>query len=66
MKPLDLAGEDLAVIGQDLFGDPVGTQGMRERIADRLGGGSNDEARADAEPRVVIDPGDGRELGAVG
>jgi hypothetical protein len=60
-----LAGEDLAVVGEDLLGDPVAAQGLDQRITDGLGRRSHHELGADAEPRVIVDPGDHAELGAI-
>lgn len=59
-------GEDLAVVGEDLIGDPPPTKGLGEHGAHRLGRGPGHEPRSDAEPGVVIDPGDRLELCATG
>lgn len=40
----------------------LASQRLHQRIADRLGGGPHDKAGADAEPRVIVDPGDREEL----
>ena len=52
------AGEDLAVVGEDLVGDAVAAQRLGEDRADGLGGRPSDQTGSDAEPAVVIDAGD--------
>jgi hypothetical protein len=59
------AGEHLAVVGEDLAGDRVGSQRLREHAADRARSGAGDQPGRDAVPGVVVDPGDGFDLGAV-
>lgn len=59
-------GEDLAVVGQHLFGDTVAGQGLGEEAADRPGGGPHHDAGAHAEPGVVVDAGEDLALGPVG
>jgi hypothetical protein len=63
--PGEPAGEDLAVVREDLLGHPVAVQAFQERIAYGSSGGSCDQLGDHAEPRVIIDPGDGFQLGAV-
>ncbi len=58
-------GEDLAVVGEDLVGDPVAAQGFGESLAHRPGRGPQDELGRDAEAGVVVEAGDHLELGAV-
>ena len=60
------AGELLAVVGQDLLRHPVAPQRCRQPPAHRPAGGSRHDSRAHAIPRVVIDPGQHLDLGAVG
>src|SRR6202012_5248032 len=63
-KP-EAVGEDLAVVGEDLFGDAVAFERLGEEGADSPPGGSFHDARTDAEPRVVVDAGEHLALGAV-
>ena len=64
--PAEPAGELLAVVGEHLGGDPVLGHRGGERQADRPGGGPHDDGGDDAEPGVVVDPGDDLALAAVG
>ena len=59
------AREDLAVVGEDLVGDPVATKRGREHRTHRLGSRPRDQAGCDAVAAVVIDPGDDLQLGIV-
>ena len=59
------AGEHLAVVGEDLLRHPVAGQAFEEGLAHGARRGSMDERGDDAEPRVVVDPGDHLALGAV-
>jgi hypothetical protein len=59
------AGEDLAVVGEDLVGHAVFPHGVDEMAAHRSGPGVFHEPGAHAEPGVVIDTGQGLELGPV-
>ena len=52
------AGEDLAVIGQDLFRDAVDGESLEQRVAHRARSGSRDYLGDDTEPRVIVDTGD--------
>ncbi len=52
-------------IGEDLGGDPVLGHRHGERQADRPGGVPHDDGGDDAEPGVVVDPGDDLALAAV-
>jgi hypothetical protein len=58
-------GEDLAVVGQDLLGHPVAFQRSPEVAAHGPGRGPDHDAGADAEPGVVVHPGQDLALGAV-
>ena len=60
------AGELLTVIGQDLLRHPVASQRRRQPPAHRPAGRSHHDLRAHAIARVVIDPGQHLDLGAVG
>ena len=55
----------LPFVGQDLIGDPVASERLREHGTHGLGDRSRDQAGGHAEPAVVIDAGDDLELGAV-
>ena len=59
------AGEDLAVVGQDLVGDAVALKGGEEHAADGPRDRPVHESGRDAEAAVVVDPGDQLELAAV-
>jgi len=59
------AGEDLAVVGEDLAGNAVALQRLQQRLAHRPGRRPYDQLGDHAEPRVVVDPGDHLALGAV-
>lgn len=52
------AGEDLAVIGQQLLRNAVALQRRGEHAAHRASGGVGDQSGGHTEPGVVIDPGD--------
>ncbi len=54
----EATGEDLAVVGEDLFGHPVALEGLGQEATDRSGGGPDRDARTDAKARVVVDPGE--------
>ena len=58
-------GEDLAVVGEDLIGDPEATERGDEHGAHGLGGRPRDQTGSDAEPAVVIDPRHDLQLGRV-
>ena len=60
------AGELLTVIGQDLLRHPVAPQRRRQPLAHRPAGPSHHDLHAHAIARVVIDPGQHLDLGAVG
>ncbi len=62
----EASGEDLAVVGEDLAGDPMGAQGAGQGVAHGAGRGPGHQPGAHAEPGVVVDAGHRRELGAVG
>jgi hypothetical protein len=59
-------GEHLAVVGQQLRRSAVAGQGLGEDPADGAGGGPLDQSGHDTEPGMVIDPGHGLELVAIG
>jgi hypothetical protein len=59
------AGEHLGVVGQHFLGHPVGAHRVHERQAHRPGGRPHDRRGEDAEPGMVIDPGNDLHLGAV-
>ena len=61
----EAAGEDLAVVGQQLLRGAVAVQGSPEDPADGGGVGPLHQSGHDAEPGVVVDPGHGLELAAV-
>jgi len=61
----EAVGEDLPVVGEDLFGNAVVLEGLDEQSAHGAPGRSLHDARADAEPGVVVDPGQHLALGAV-
>jgi hypothetical protein len=58
----EATGEALAVVGQDLIGDPVAGERDRQDLAHCLGRRPGDQAGGDAEPAVVIDTGHDLEL----
>src|SRR5512133_816632 len=58
-------GEALAVVGQDLVGDPVAGERGSEHLGHRLGRGPPDQAGSDAEATVIVDPGDDLELSPI-
>src|ERR1700674_2234670 len=58
--------EDLAVVGQDLARQAVRPQSRTEAVADRLRSLAGHEAGRDAEPRVVVDAGQGLGCAPVG
>jgi hypothetical protein len=60
------AREDLAVVGQDLLGDPVGPHRLGEVPADGPAGGADHHPGAHDEPRVVVDAGQDLARGPVG
>jgi len=62
----EAAGEDLAIVGQDLLGHPVALKSLGQEATDRSSCGPDHDARTDAEARVVVDPGEHLALGAVG
>ena len=59
------SGEHLAVVGQDLIGDPPAAEGGGEDLADRFRDRPAHEPCRHAEPAVVVDPGEDLQLGAV-
>ena len=59
-------GEALAVVGQDLVGDPVASQRCGQDLGHGLGGRAADQASGDAEPAVVVHAGDHLQLRGVG
>src|SRR5687767_1759504 len=61
----EASGEHLAVVGEDLVGDPVAAKRRREDLAHGLRDGPSHEAGSHAEPAVVVDPGENLELGPV-
>jgi hypothetical protein len=58
-------GELFPVVGQQFCGNPVAFEGVRERGADRPAGRPEDDAAADDEPGMIIDPGHDLDFGAV-
>jgi hypothetical protein len=60
------AGEDLAVVGQQLLRAAVAVQGGGKDTAHAAGVGPLDQAGGHTEPGVIVDPGHGLELAAVG
>jgi len=61
----EAAGEDLAVVGQNLERHAVGLHGRVEAVADRLSSLAGHEASGHAVPRVVVDSGQGLGAAAV-
>ena len=59
-------GEHLAVVSEDLVGDPVALQGGPEHPADRSGVGPLHQPGGHTEPGMVVDAGHGLELAAIG
>jgi hypothetical protein len=64
--PAEPAGELLADVAGHFAGDPVLGHHGRERQAYRPGGSTRHHGRDDAEPGVVVDPGDDLALAAAG
>ena len=66
----EAAGKDLAVVGEDLVGHAVGAHGVQRHKGSHMGRARGQQlhhhAGAHAEPRVVVDAGDDRYLGAAG
>ena len=58
-------GELLAIVGQYLIGDAIAAQGLGEGQAHRPPGRFRDDPGGDAEPGVVIDPGDDLAFGPI-
>ena len=56
-RPVEPAGEHLPVVGQDLPGHPVGPQRQRQALAHPAARSPGASGARDAEPGVVIDPG---------
>ena len=61
----EATGEDLAVVGQHLVGDPVAQHRDLEDVAHRSGGCPRHKSCGDAEAAVVIDARDDLEIGTV-
>jgi hypothetical protein len=61
----EAAGEDLAVVGEDLVRDPVTVQRLGQDRADGLGGRPPDQAGSDAEPAVIIHARDDLQLARI-
>jgi hypothetical protein len=49
--------EHATVVGEHALGNPVGAKGLGEGLADRAGGGPWHRVSEDAEPGVVVEPG---------
>ena len=60
------AGEDLAVVGEDLLGNPVGAHRGREVGAHGTARGPGHDPGTHDEPRMVIDPGEHLALRSIG
>ena len=60
------AGEDLAVVGQDLVGHPVAAHGVGEHPAHRPGRGPADQPGRDDEAGMVVEAVDQLHFGPVG
>ena len=60
------AGEHLAVVGEDLVGEPVALQSGDKDLADAAGIGPLDQPGHDPEPGMVIDAGHDLQLLAIG
>jgi hypothetical protein len=59
------SGEALAVVGQDLVGNPVATKRPHQHLTHGLGGRPAHQTRGHAEAAVVVHPGDHLQLGVV-
>ena len=55
------AGEDLAVVSEDLLGDPVGGECLEQRVTHGARSGAGHNLGDDAEAGVVVDAGDDRD-----
>ena len=55
------SGEDPAVVGEDLLGDPIGVERFHERVAHRTRGRSCHDLGDDTEAGMVIHARDDRE-----
>ena len=58
----EAGGEHLAVVGEDLVGDPMAAHGEGQSFAHRASGGPGHKERGDAEAGVVVEAGDDLEL----
>ena len=54
----EAAGEDLAVVGEQLLGHAMAGQGGGEHLADRPGGGMGNHPSSHAEPGMIIQASD--------
>jgi hypothetical protein len=63
---VEAGGELLTVVGKQFIGHPVLAQGSDQGQADSPGGGLRHGGGNDAEPRVVVHPGDDLRFAAIG